>query len=308
MRPAACRRGSRSTPRTGLISGTIAFNAAAGSPYSVSVTVRDGPAVDATDSFTWTVSNTTEVAALNVVKSSTTTSVTAVGQVVPYTFTVTNTGNVTLNGITVTDAKCTTPISAPTGDTNNDGKLQTTETWIYTCSHTVTQAELSAGGNLSNTVTADSTESPPASSTKNIPIASVAALKVVKSSTTTSVTAAGQVVPYRFTITNTGNVVLNKIKVSDPKCNAAPAYQSGDTNNDSKLQKNETWVYTCSRTVTGPEFAAGGNLTNTVTADLEPVPARQRHAEYPDHVTAAVLEFGRVCVRGRGRRWCQGRG
>ena len=76
----------------------------------------------------------------------------------------------------------------------------------------------------------------------------MAALNVVKSSTTTSVTAAGQVVPYRFTITNTGNVVLNKIKVTDPKCNAAPAYQSGDTNNDSKLQKNETWVYTCSRT------------------------------------------------------------
>ena len=44
--------------QSGLISGTIAFNANANSPYSVSVTVRDGPAVDATDSFQWTVSNT----------------------------------------------------------------------------------------------------------------------------------------------------------------------------------------------------------------------------------------------------------
>ncbi len=42
---------------TGLISGTISFTAAASSPYSVSVTVRDGATVDATDTFTWTVTN-----------------------------------------------------------------------------------------------------------------------------------------------------------------------------------------------------------------------------------------------------------
>ena len=43
---------------SGLISGTIAFSAAAGSPYSGRVTVRDGTTVDATDSFEWTVTNT----------------------------------------------------------------------------------------------------------------------------------------------------------------------------------------------------------------------------------------------------------
>ena len=42
---------------TGLISGTVGYAAAASSPYSVSVTVRDGLAVDATDTFTWTVTN-----------------------------------------------------------------------------------------------------------------------------------------------------------------------------------------------------------------------------------------------------------
>ena len=43
---------------TGLISGTIAFNAAAASPYAVSVTVRDGLSVDDTDTFSWAVSDT----------------------------------------------------------------------------------------------------------------------------------------------------------------------------------------------------------------------------------------------------------
>jgi fibronectin type 3 domain-containing protein len=43
---------------TGLISGVLSFAASAGSPYAVSITVRDGATVDATDSFTWTVTNT----------------------------------------------------------------------------------------------------------------------------------------------------------------------------------------------------------------------------------------------------------
>jgi len=40
---------------TGLITGTIGIGAAGASPYATSVTVRDGPTVAATDSFTWTV-------------------------------------------------------------------------------------------------------------------------------------------------------------------------------------------------------------------------------------------------------------
>jgi fibronectin type 3 domain-containing protein len=39
---------------TGLVSGTVAAGAAAASPYSVAVTVRDGSVIAATDSFTWT--------------------------------------------------------------------------------------------------------------------------------------------------------------------------------------------------------------------------------------------------------------
>ena len=45
---------------TGEISGTISLSAASGSPYAVSVTVRDGAAVDATDTFSWTVTNTNQ--------------------------------------------------------------------------------------------------------------------------------------------------------------------------------------------------------------------------------------------------------
>ena len=79
---------------------------------------------------------------------------------VPYTFTVTNTGNVTLTGMTVSDPKCTSAILARRVIRTVTASCRRTETWVYTCSHTVTQTEIDAGGNLSNTVTADSAETP----------------------------------------------------------------------------------------------------------------------------------------------------
>ncbi len=47
-------------PGSGLISGTISFTAAAGSPYAITITVADNgvPNLDATDTFTWTVTET----------------------------------------------------------------------------------------------------------------------------------------------------------------------------------------------------------------------------------------------------------
>ena len=43
---------------SGLISGSIASGAAGSSPYSVAITVRDGATVDATDTFTWGITDT----------------------------------------------------------------------------------------------------------------------------------------------------------------------------------------------------------------------------------------------------------
>ena len=208
--------------------------------------------------------------ALKVVKSSTAPAITA-NQVVTYTFLVTNVGNVTLSGITVTDPKCDAAPLYGSGDANTDSKLQVIETWTYTCDHTVTQTEIDAGGKLANTVTADSTESTPATDTHEIPITQSPALLVVKASTTTLIAKAGDVVPYSFTVTNPGNQTLTGISVTDANCDAAPVYVSGDANTDAKLQTSETWIYTCNHTVTQAEAdskgGGDGDLYNTVTAD-----------------------------------------
>ena len=133
----------------------------------------------------------TQSPAILVVKASTTALIAKADDVVPYSFTVTNPGNQTLTGVTLSDPNCTSAISGPSGDTNDDGKLQTGETWIYTCNHTVTQAEVDSkgggDGDLDNTVTADSIESAPDTDALAIPITYDPALNVAKSSTTPAI-------------------------------------------------------------------------------------------------------------------------
>jgi uncharacterized repeat protein (TIGR01451 family) len=67
-------------------------------------------------------------------------------------------------------------------------------------------------------------------------------------------------VNYTETITNPGTVALNNVSLSDDKCSPMK-YVSGDTNGNSKLDTNESWVYTCqsylSKTTTNTATATG---------------------------------------------------
>ncbi|MHB0875750.1 MAG: DUF7507 domain-containing protein [Anaerolineae bacterium] len=65
------------------------------------------------------------------------------GGPVTYTYTVANTGDVELGGVTVTDDKCgpggaNTPLVNPVESLNADGMLEVGETWTYQCSQDVT--------------------------------------------------------------------------------------------------------------------------------------------------------------------------
>src|SRR5436190_577162 len=84
-----------------------------------------------------------------------------------------------------------------------------------TAQHTVTQAEIDAGGSLTNIATADSDQTSPVQDTLSIPIGQAPALVIDKSSTTTQVTAAGQVAPYSYLVSNNGNVTLTGISVTE---------------------------------------------------------------------------------------------
>ena len=143
-----------------------------------------------------------------------------VGQLITYSFVVTNTGNTTLKDVTVTEGAFSgsgtlSPASCPAGAASLAPGAQVTCTATYT----VTQADVDAGS-ITNDATATGTPptgptpvSPP--STVTIPAPQDPALTVVKSATPTTITAAGQTVTYSFVVTNTGNVTLTDAGVAE---------------------------------------------------------------------------------------------
>ncbi len=60
------------------------------------------------------------------------------GGVVTYTNKVTNPGLIPVAHVSLTDDKCD-PVKFVSGDTNGDAKLDTTETWTYTCRSNLTK-------------------------------------------------------------------------------------------------------------------------------------------------------------------------
>ncbi|NKI33582.1 DUF11 domain-containing protein, partial [Wenzhouxiangella sp. XN79A] len=73
--------------------------------------------------------------------------VTAAGQTIDYTIEVTNTGNVTQTGVSTTDVLpdgTNGTLSGPVESITTDGQLEVGETWTYTISYTVTQADIDA--------------------------------------------------------------------------------------------------------------------------------------------------------------------
>ena len=190
---------------------------------------------------------------LTVAKSSTTAAVTAGGQVIPYTYLVTNTGALALSGIRLSDTNTDAiPICPSTA-------LNVGTSMSCTAQHTATQAEMDAGGNVTYRVTASSNEAPNATDTLSIPIKQSPSMTLKKSSTTSSANTTGQVIPYSYLVTNTGNVTLTSITVSDNNTDAGPSCPH------SSLAPGASETCTAQHTVTSAEMQ-GGSVSNIADA------------------------------------------
>ncbi len=167
---------------TGWMLSSVVCTKSDGTPTgAAAINGRSAVAIESGKVTTCKFTDVKDAPRLTVDKTSTTTSITAAGQVVPYSFLVTNTGNVTVTGIAVTDPKVPT-ISCPATS------LAPSAFMTCTGSHTVTLAEMdAAGGTLVNTVTVKSS-APDATDTNTIPVAKTPRLTVDKTSSTTSIT------------------------------------------------------------------------------------------------------------------------
>ena len=219
---------------------------------------------------------------------------TAVGDVITYTFTVTNEGNVTLSNIDVTDPL--TGLSAITfvgGDTNDNDNLDIDEVWTYTATYAVTQGDIDAGEVVNQaTATAEDPNGDPVSDLSGTTIenddptvielcqdAQIALVKTGVYNGDGDCATIGDTITYTFTVSNQGNVPLSDIDLSDPLFEApnpivAIEFLGGDTNNDGILDLDEVWLFTATYAITQEDIDAGEVVNQAFVEglDLEGIP------------------------------------
>ncbi|WGR92980.1 hypothetical protein MTX26_24065 [Bradyrhizobium sp. ISRA443] len=218
------------------------------------------------------------------------------GENIIWEYKVTNPGDVALSNVTVTDDHTgVTPTSLlngdgfNVGDTNEDGKLDTNETWIYTAAGVAIDGAYTNKGTASGSFTdsAGHTATPTASDSSgyigvNPAIAidkvttGVDSVTVVNGVVTSMHTStgdglsflAGYGVTWTYTVTNSGDVALANVAVTDDQPGVSPTavlqgdhvHNVGDINDNGLLDVGESWIFTASGT------SVLGNYSNTGTA------------------------------------------
>jgi uncharacterized repeat protein (TIGR01451 family)/LPXTG-motif cell wall-anchored protein len=209
--------------------------------------------------------------AISVLKTAQEANFDAAGDAIHYWFQVTNTGNVTLSGVNVVD-----PLPGLSAITCPDTVLDPNESTVCTATYAATQGDVDLGS-VGNTAVAAGNDpdeqrvtSEPSSLT--IPAARTIDATIGKSSTGTTYDRAGQVIGFTFVVTNTGNVTLNAIAVTDDLA-GVPAV----TCTDLTLAPSASTECAVTYSVTQQDVDTG-QIVNTAHLDATPAnaPAIQR--------------------------------
>jgi uncharacterized repeat protein (TIGR01451 family) len=181
------------------------------------------------------------------------TQVVLTGGTATFTVTATNSGNVDLDPVSISDPQCTT-LTGPTGD-DGDGILNPAEAWDWTCTVTNVTADFTNTA----TVTGTPPTGPPVSDSDGADVTVEAPGITVSKTPPTQVVLTGGTATFTVTATNSGNVDLDPVSISDPQCTTLTGPTGDD--GDGILNPAESWDWTC--TVTN--VTAGFTNTATVT-------------------------------------------
>ena len=198
-----------------------------------------------------------------------------VGETIDYSFVVTNTGNVTLTNVIVTD-----PLVAVVGGpiTLTVGQVDST---TFTATYVITQADIDAGV-VTNTATVtgeapDGTTVSAMSNSVSTTLTSCAAIEIVKTGVWNDANGdgcadVGETIDYSFTVTNTGNVILTNVLVTDP---LVTVLGGPITLN---VGQSDSTTFTATYIITQADIDAG-EVTNTATVT----------GEAPDGTTVSAM-------------------
>jgi PGF-pre-PGF domain-containing protein/uncharacterized repeat protein (TIGR01451 family) len=216
------------------------------------------------------------------------------GDVIKYRIIVKNTGNVDLTNVAVTDPLISS-MPAPTGNNAPAGPLKAGDTWTYTPTYTITQADLNnkggSDGDIDNTATVDCTQLDPKTDSEAVTLDYNPDYSIEKTVTdvagkgaTAHGTNAGEVIKYKIEVKNIGNIDLTNVNISDSLNTSLPA-PSGDNAPLGTLNAGETWTYTPTYTITQADLnnkgGGDGFINNTVTVDCTELNAKTDSAAVP---------------------------
>ncbi len=235
----------------------------AGSIYNVATATGTPPVGDdVTDTDDETVTHQT--ASIHLDKSAAPQTYDAVGDVVTYTFTVENTGEVTLTNVKIDD-----PTLGITGLAVTPSTLEPGQTGTVQATYTVSGDDVNAGSIYN---VANATGTPPVgddvTDTDDETVThQTASIHLDKSSHCSTCVIAGQRITYTFVVTNDGDVPLTGVTIDDPMFvgEDAPVFVSSTMGSpEGTLLPGESATYTASYAV--PEAGVeGGLVENSAT-------------------------------------------
>ncbi|MEP3889063.1 MAG: hypothetical protein ABJN69_01275 [Hellea sp.] len=226
--------------------------------------------------------------AMTIAKAAIETDYTAVGDILNYEYTVTNTGNVLISDLVVTDDLIDTVICNVAAIGNGDANLDPAEVVICTASYEVTQADLD-NGSVTNNAAADGTPAggalTPPTTSATVDAEQAPSLTMVKTAGETDFNTVGDVLTYEYEVTNTGNVFISDIVVTDDKIAAVVCDVPAIGNNDANLDPAEIVICTADYTVTQDDIDAGA-VINIASATGTPAGGDLTDAEATETVDA----------------------
>jgi uncharacterized repeat protein (TIGR01451 family) len=197
---------------------------------------EDGTATDSVATLTITIDGEADYA-FSLSKSASLANVSSLATIA-YTIAATNTGDTAMSGVSVSDLLAqgagtqSLSLSGPSGDNAPLGSFDVGETWTYTASHAVTQANLDNGANLVNTATFGTAELAAQNASATTTITQSPSFAVTKTADDTTDVPAGQTVIYTYVVTNTGNITLDNVALSESHNGSGPdPAPSGETLN-----------------------------------------------------------------------------
>jgi len=222
-----------------------------------------------------------------------------VGAPVTWTYTVTNTGNVPLTNVQVTDNRPGVTPVYQSGDANTNGQLDLGETWIYTATGTAVEGAYTNVGTARGTDTTGTVPTPVTATEPDQYFGVRAAIQIVKLTNGTNndtppgiQVRVGSVVTWTYRVTNPGNVPLRNVTVTDDNGtpgNAADDFSAtfvnGDANSNGLLDPGEVWIYTASGTAVEGQYGNVGKATGEDNTNTVPGPSK---SENPDHYLGVV--------------------